>query len=73
MDLESVIQSEVRLKEKNKYINIYVESRKMVQMNLLQKRNRDTDVEHKRVDTGRREGRWDDFVRVYLTYKHYHV
>ena len=73
MDLESVIQSEVRLKEKNKYINIYVESRKMVQMNLLQNRNRDTDVEHKRVDTGRREGRWDDFVRVYLTYKHYHV
>ena len=73
MDLESVIQSEVRLKEKIKYINIYVESRKMVQMNLLQKRNRDTDVEHKRVDTGRREGRWDDFVRVYLTYKHYHV
>ena len=45
----------------------------MVQMNLLQNRNRDTDVEHKRVDTGRREGRWDDFVRVYLTYKHYHV
>ena len=73
MDLESVIQSVVSLKEKNKYINIYVESRKMVQMNLLQNRNRDTDVEHKRVDTGRREGRWDDFVRVYLTYKHYHV
>ena len=46
MDLESAIQSEVSSKEKNKYINIYVESRKMVQMNLLQSRNRDTDVEH---------------------------
>ena len=73
MDLESAIQSEVSSKEKNKYINIYVESRKMVQMNLLQSRNRDTDVEHKLVDTEERKGRWDEFVRVALTYKHYHV
>ena len=35
MDLESVIQSEVSQKEKNKYYHIYVESRKMVQMNLF--------------------------------------
>ena len=73
MDLESAIQSEVSSKEKNKYINIYVESRKMVQMNLLQSRNRDTDVEHKLVDTEERKGRWDEFVRVALTYIHYHV
>ena len=36
MDLETVIQSEVSQKEKNKYCiltHIYVESRKMVQMN----------------------------------------
>ena len=37
MDLESVIQIEVSQKEKNKYhiLHIYVESRKMVQMNLF--------------------------------------
>ena len=37
MDLESVIQSEVSQKEKNKHriLSIYVESRKMVQMNLF--------------------------------------
>ena len=35
MDLETVLQSEVRQKEKNKYhiLTVYVESRKMVQMN----------------------------------------
>ena len=34
MDLETVIQSEVRQKEKNIiYSRIYIESRKMVQMN----------------------------------------
>ena len=36
MDLESVIQSEVSQKEKNKYCiltHIYIEFRKMVQMN----------------------------------------
>ena len=37
MDLESVIQSEVSQKEKNKHriLSIYVESRKMVRMNLF--------------------------------------
>ena len=38
MDLESVLQSEVGQKEKNKYhilVHIYIEYRKMVQMNLL--------------------------------------
>ena len=38
MDLETVIQSEVSQKEKQiSYINTYVESRKMVQMNLFAK------------------------------------
>ena len=36
MDLESVIQSEVSPKEKNKY-RLYVKSRKVVQMNLSAK------------------------------------
>ena len=36
MDLETVIQSEVRQKEKNIiYSRIYIESRKMVQMNVF--------------------------------------
>ena len=36
MDPESIIQNEIRHKEKDKYpILMYVESRKMVQMNLL--------------------------------------
>ena len=62
MDLESVVQSEVSSKEKKKYINIYVEFRKMVQTNLFQSRNRDTDVEHKCMDTEERKGRWDKFM-----------
>ena len=40
MDLESVTQSEVSQKEKNKYsmlTHIYMESRKMVQMTLFAK------------------------------------
>ena len=37
MDLETVIQTEVSHNEKNKYHTIYVESRKMVQMNLFAK------------------------------------
>ena len=36
MDLETVIQSEVSQKEKNKYL-LYMESRKMLQMNLFAK------------------------------------
>ena len=39
IDLETVMQGEVSQKEKNKYriILLYVESRKMVQMNLFAK------------------------------------
>ena len=67
MDLDSVIQSEVSQKEKNKFrILMHIcESRKMVQMTGLQGRNRDTDVENKRMDTkGGNRGRgwwwWDE-------------
>ena len=38
IDLETVIQSKVFQKEKNKYINcLYMDSRKIIQMNLLAK------------------------------------
>ena len=45
-DLESVIQSEVSQKEKNKcrILTQYVESRKMVLMNLVPGGNRDIDM-----------------------------
>ena len=46
MNLESVIQSEVSQKEKSKYrilTYIYMESRKIVLMNYLQGRKRDTE------------------------------
>ena len=53
MNLESVIQSEVSQKEKNKYrIFKYMESRKMVLINLFPSRNRGTDMESGFVDTG---------------------
>ena len=39
MDRETVIQSEISQREKNKYhiLNIYVESKKMAQINLFAK------------------------------------
>ena len=37
MDLDPVIQSEIHQKEKNKYINAYMESREMAQRNLFAK------------------------------------
>ena len=57
MNLESIIQSEVGQKEKNKYhilTHIYVESRKMVLMNLFagqQWRCRHREQENRLVDT----------------------
>ena len=53
MNLESVIQSTVSQKEKNKYIFMYIysESRNMVQMNLLRGRIIDADKENGSVDT----------------------
>ena len=58
MDLEAVIQSEVSQQEKNKYcmLMFYLESRKIVQMTLFAKRNRDKDIENKCMDSnGERE------------------
>ena len=37
-----------------------MQSRKMVQMNLLQSRSRDTDIEGKRVDTKWGKKGWDE-------------
>ena len=46
MDLESVIQSEISQKEKNKYINTYMWNlEKWYRCTYLQGRNRDIDVE----------------------------
>ena len=60
MDLETVIQSEVSQKEKNKYhilTHIWNLKENWYRRSYLQSRNRDTDVENKRMDTkGEREG-----------------
>ena len=66
MNLESVIQSEVSQKEKSKYrilTYIYMESRKIVLMNYLQGRKRDT--EH-RLWTQQRKERIGPIERVAL-------
>ena len=66
MDLETVIESEVSQKEKNKYINTYMWNlEKWYRWTGLQARNRDINVGNKCMDTkGRRGGRdelgdWD--------------
>ena len=54
INLEPIIQSEVSQKEENKYsilTRIYMESRKMVLMNLLQDSSGDADTENRSVDT----------------------
>ena len=58
MDLESVIWSEVSHKEKKDimYYHLYVESRKMVQMNHLHGKNTDIHIENGHVDLGQTEG-----------------
>ena len=51
------------------HINTYMEPRKMVQMNLLQGKNRDADTEKRLVDSmgySEREG-WDELQRLELT------
>ena len=54
MDLESVIWNEVSQKEKKDiiYYHLYVESRKMVQMNHLHGKNTDIHIENGRVGLG---------------------
>ena len=72
MNLEPVIQSEVCQNEKNKYhilIQIHMESRRMVLMNLLQGRDRDTDTENRLVGT-MREGKGRRIERVALKHTH---
>ena len=56
MDLEIIILSEVSQTETNTIYCLYVESKKIIQMN-LQNRNSITDVENKLMVTGG-EGRW---------------
>ena len=57
MDLESVIWNEVSQKEKKDIIHyhLYVESRKMVQMNHLHSKNTDIHIENGRVGMGQTE------------------
>ena len=47
------VQSEVTQKEKKQsmYINLYMESRKIVMMNLFARKEWDKDIENKLVDT----------------------
>ena len=73
INLEPIIQSEVSQKEENKYsilTRIYMESRKMVLMNLLQGSNGDTGIENKPVDT-EGEVRWNEWRKqlgnIYIT------
>ena len=77
MDLESVIQSEVSQKEKNKYrilTHIYgILKKKMALMNLGQDRNKDTDVENGLEDTDQGKGKLGRSERVALTYIHYQM
>ena len=71
MDLETVTQSEVSQKEKNKY-RTYVESEKRYRWTFLQTVNRDTDIETRRVDSGwGKAGGMNKEIRIY--YGHYHV
>ena len=53
MNLEAIIQSKVRQKQKSIYIlkYIYMESRKMVLMNLFTEKKWRPDVENELVDT----------------------
>ena len=59
MNLELIIQSEMRQEEKDKYCiqYTYTESRKMVLKNLLQDSNGETDIENRLTDMGRGEER----------------
>ena len=73
MDIETVIQSEVSQKEKNKYCiltHICGIWKNWYRQSYLQSRNRDTDVENKRMDT-KGEGGVGWIGRLGLTYIHY--
>ena len=51
MDLELIILSAVRKREKQISYHSYVESKKVIEMNYLQNRNRLTDIENKLTTT----------------------
>ena len=76
LDLETVIQSEVSQKEKNKYrmlTHIYgSKKKKMVLMNLVAGHNKDTDIENGLEDTVG-EGKLGRSERVAWTYIHYQM
>ena len=68
--LEPVIQNEVSLKEKNKYIDTYMESKKLYWWTYLQRRNGDTDVENQLVDTvGEGMGRMEKVSSTCIHYQ----
>ena len=56
MNLEHVIQSEVRKRKMNVNISVNMESRKMILMNLFARRDRDTDIENRLVEANRGGG-----------------
>ena len=63
MDLETVMQSEVSQKEKNKYhvlMHICGIWKNWYRRSYLQSRNRDTDVENKRMGVKGERGVWDE-------------
>ena len=68
MDGPRVCHTERSKSEREKqisYVNTYVESRKMVQMNQFAGRNRDTDEENKHVDTKGGKGE-DGMNSIYM-------
>ena len=66
MNLESIIQSEVSQKEKNKYciLMLYMGSRKIVPKNLFKGSNGETDIEDRRMNMGIGEERVKCMERV---------
>ena len=75
MNLEPVIQREVNHKENNKYnilTYIYINSRKMVLMNLFIGSNRDTDIEDRLVGTAGKDT-VGQIERVALKYVNRHT
>ena len=79
IDLETVIQSEVSHKKKNKYCTLmfYLESRKLVQMTLFAKRNRNKDIENKCMDSNGEMGgggmNWEIGVDIIVYIRQSHI
>ena len=78
MELESVLQSEVSQKEKNKYrmlthIHVILKKKKCFLRTSGQDRNKDADVENGLEDTRRGKGKLGQSERVAWTYIHYQM